>query len=120
MGISKYLLTHQLRHSAAVFVYHQLDSDLFGSVHLADLGYPTPIFTSRFPSKGQRQNTSLFTHLTPLLHRKMQKNQLPLSRRGRLVFDEMLQNERTKILRLFPCLRIEQLQKPQLLFPSKR
>lgn len=46
MGISQYLLTHQLRHSAAVFVYHQLDSDLFGSVHLADLGYPTPIFTS--------------------------------------------------------------------------
>lgn len=93
MDISKYLLTHQLRHSAAVFVYHQLDSDLFGSAHFAFLGYPTPILTSHdshLKVKGKTPPDLLIYNLC--YTEKCKKNQLPLSRSGRLVFDETLQS----------------------------
>lgn len=122
MDISKYLLTHQLRHSAAVFVYHQLDSDLFGSAHFADLGYPTPILTSHDSHLKVKGKTPPDLLIYNLCYTEKCKK---ISSHSVEVADWCLtrrfsQTERTKLLKLLPCLRIEQLQKPQLLFPSRR
>lgn len=74
MDISKYLLTHQLRQCLSTISWIRIFFPLFTlQIYVTQL----QLYITWLRSKGERQNTSSFTHLQPLLPRKVQKKSAP-------------------------------------------